>query len=439
MKNNFHSVGIGPSEILLPGNNSDYSKWAVVACDQFTSQPEYWHEVEEFIGGSPSTYNLILPEAFLETKKGLEHSDKINSFMNDYINSGFFKSVKGMILIERSFDRNTRKGLITCLDLELYDYSAGSQSLIRATEGTIVNRLPPRIKIRQKAFLEIPHILVLIDDPNHTVIEPIADKTDALDLLYDFELMQGSGHIKGFHVNSGNLEREIINALENLKSPQIQSKKYNIKEITPPLLFAVGDGNHSLATAKAVWEKTKSGLPEDHPARYALVEIGNLHDPGIIFEPIHRLLIGAPHDLTQSLKNYFNQEISISEVPDFETLKTAVSGNKSTRQIFGFMTTSGFFVIALENPGHTLTVGSIQNWVNELLKEKIVDTVDYIHGDETILALGTSKNNAGIYLQAMQKDSLFKSVINDGALPRKTFSMGEAHQKRFYLECRRIK
>ncbi len=435
----FSSVGIQAPEILIPNNQIDFTKWAVVACDQFTSQPEYWNVVEKIIGQSPSAYNLILPEAYLGTEKEQTHSSKINSLMEEYLKMNYFQMIDGIIYIERYFDNSVRKGLIAALDLEQYDFTDGAGSLIRATEGTIIDRLPPRIKIRQNALLEVPHILVLIDDPEMSVIAPIIKSSNSIKLIYDFNLMQNSGHLKGYHITSPNLENKVIQALEKLISPEIQSEKYGVEKNAPPLLFAVGDGNHSLATAKAVWDKIKHKAPENHPARYALVEIVNIHDEGIIFEPIHRLLKGIEEDWFLSMKNFFNNKLDIQEIADFKTLVSAVSNNQTEDQVFGVIDKSNFWLVRIKEPNHTLTVGSIQNCIDDLILTNQINDVDYIHGDDTILELGSKSSNAGIYLPAMRKDSLFRSVINDGALPRKTFSMGEAHQKRFYLECKKIR
>jgi len=436
---NFSSVGIQSPEILIPNKQIDFEKWAVVACDQFTSQSEYWNNVEKIIGQSPSTYHLILPEAYLGTEKEKIHSSQINSLMEKYLRLKYFQLIDGLIYIERSFDNSVRRGLIAALDLEQYDFTEGAGSLIRATEGTIIDRLPPRIKIRHDALIEIPHILVLIDDPEMSVIAPIAQSSTDIELIYDFDLMQNSGHLKGYQITSPNLENKIVKALEKLISPEIQSKKYNVKKDAPPLLFAVGDGNHSLATAKSVWDKIKHKAPENHPARYALVEIVNIHDEGIVFEPIHRLLKGIKENWFLSLKKYFNNKLDIRKITDFKTLSTAVINNQTNDQIFGAFDKYNFWLVSVKEPNHTLTVGSIQDCIDNLILNGQINDVDYIHGDDIIRELGTAQENAGIYLSAMRKDSLFRSVIKDGALPRKTFSMGEAHQKRFYLECKKIK
>jgi hypothetical protein len=437
---NYPRVGIQSPKVLIPDKYIEMEKWAVIACDQFTSQPDYWQSVEKSVGTSPSTYDLILPEAYLGTALEQEHASMINLKMKTYLESGIFKKVDGMIYVERYFNNSVRKGLVVALDLEQYDFSNTSHSLIRATEGTIVERLPPRIKIRNDALMEIPHILVMIDDPEMSVIEPITKSPEELELLYDFDLMQNSGHIKGFHIASPFLEKTIVQSFEKLIAPELQSTKYNVAIETPPLLFAVGDGNHSLATAKAIWEKNKRSLPEDHPSRYALVEIVNLHNESINFEPIHRLLKGVEVDWLLALRTYFADNLKINSMSDLQSLRKEVSKDlTSNKQVFGAIDKNGFWFMELEHPIHTLTVGSVQKCLDDLIAYDLIKEIDYIHGDHTILDLGSASGNVGIFLPAISKDSFFQSVIKDGALPRKTFSMGEAHQKRFYLECREIK
>jgi hypothetical protein len=274
---------------LLPKPGIDLCKWAVIACDQFTSEPEYWQQVAEIVGDAPSTLNLTFPEVYLEEVAQTQRIQNIQANMRRYLDDGTLQPHNGLIYVERIVDGRKRKGLVICLDLEAYDYTRGSSSLIRATEGTIVDRLPPRMKIREGAALELPHILVLIDDPEHTVIEPVEAASGRLEKLYDFELMLNSGHLRGYAVGA-NLEDRIIEALRGLADPGAFAAKYGIGAGNPVLLFAMGDGNHSLATAKAIWEKVKPQTGMDHPARYALVEIENVHDDGLEFEPIHRLI-----------------------------------------------------------------------------------------------------------------------------------------------------
>lgn len=435
---NYKSIGIQIPEVLLPSKEINYTKWAVVACDQYTSQPEYWQKAQEIIGDSPSTFRMILPEAFLGTDQEPAHQSKINAYMSEYVDDEILQPVNGLIYIERTLGNKKRKGLITALDLEEYSFEKGTKSLIRATEGTIIDRLPPRIKIRKKALLEMPHILVLIDDPEMSVIEPLAGQKSSLSPLYNFDLMQDGGHLEGYLVSDMAVEENIVNALEKLIASDTFSKKYDLDQDESPFLFAMGDGNHSLATAKSVWDEMKANLPEDHPARYALVEIVNIHDEGILFEPIHRLLMEVDSDPINAMKKYFNDQLVIDEMADFSTLKENVISQNENEQKFGYFDERGFWLVSILQPEHTLTVGNVQNFLDQYLTDKGAADIDYVHGDETILNLGIRKGNAGIYLPVMQKSQLFKTVIKDGELPRKTFSMGEANEKRFYLECRKI-
>ncbi len=435
---NYTSIGIQVPEVLLPAKEIDYTKWAIVACDQYTSQPEYWKKAQAIIGDSPSTFWMMLPEAFLGTDQEESHQSRINAHMSEYIDDGVLQPVTGLIYIERTLGDKKRKGLITALDLEEYSFKKGTKSMVRASEGTIIDRLPPRIKIRKKALLEMPHILVLIDDPDMQVVEPLSSKKSDLSPLYNFDLMQDGGHIEGYLVTDKSIEEKIVGSLEKLLDPENFVKKYGLEENETPFLFAVGDGNHSLATAKSVWDEMKSNLPKDHPARYALVEIVNIHDEGILFEPIHRLIKEIAKDPLEEMKNYFNGQLSIEEVPNFSALKEKVIAQKESEQVFGYFDDRGYWVVNTKKHDHTLTVGSVQNFLDKYLAEKGAVEVDYVHGDEAILDLGTSSSNAGFYLPVMQKSQLFETVIKDGELPRKTFSMGEANEKRFYLECRKI-
>ena len=435
----YNNVGIQSPEIHIPSNNVNYAQWAVVACDQYTSQPEYWQETESIVGNSPSTLWMILPEAYLGTAKEEAHQSQINTRMQEYLDQGILTPVNGMIYTERMIGKEKRKGLIAALDLEEYSFKKGSQSLIRATEGTIIERLPPRIKIRKKAILEIPHILILIDDPERTVIEPLANAKDKMSELYNFDLMQNGGHIEGHLVSELSIEQQIVAALQKLIAPAAFAEKYGLSPDESPFLFAVGDGNHSLATAKSVWDEVKADVDENHPARFALVEIVNIHDESLVFEPIHRLVKGRLKAPLEAMKQYFNGALTIEKQPDFASMKTAIVNQKDNEQKFGFFTSDGFQLVSLTQPAHSLTVGSVQNFLDEYLPQQDETEIDYVHGDEAILKLGTQENHAGFYLPTMQKSQLFKSVIKDGSLPRKTFSMGEANEKRFYLECRKIK
>lgn len=416
------SVGFYPGEFLLP--RCDLTKWSVVACDQFTSQPEYWDKVEEITGDAPSAYKMIFPEARLETENFDKKIAEINQTMEQYLKEGLFESYSNaMIYVERTLlDGSIRHGILGLLDLEEYDYQKGSGSLIRATEGTVLERIPPRVRIREHAPLEMPHILVLVDDPQRTVVEPLQNKTNTMQTLYDFELMQNGGRIRGWLVDSQEQER-ICDALAVLKEQETFSKRYNIAD-APVLLYAVGDGNHSLASAKECWNQIKKGLsPEEaasHPARFAMVELGNLHDDSLKFEAIHRAVFGVKEQ---------------QFLDALHTYAASCHGNNSPQTVT-IITSTGEETISIPHPDRTLAVGSIQTFLDEYLSNHS-GKVDYIHGEQVVRELA-AKGAIGILLPVMEKSQLFPTVILEGALPRKTFSMGEAPEKRYYLECRRL-
>jgi len=434
----YDDIGIQIPQVYLPKKGADLTKWAVIACDQFTSQPEYWQQVAQIVGGSPSTLKLIFPEVYLEKPGEVERIRGIQAAMREYLAKDILQPREGLIYIERRVGGKTRKGILLCLDLERYDYSKGAASLIRATEGTIVERLPPRMKIRQGAALELPHILVLIDDPQGTVIEPLGKAKDKLEMLYDFELMLGSGHLAGYAV-SETVEEKIIAALRGLARPETFAAKYGVGADKPVLLFAMGDGNHSLATAKAVWEKTKAQVGMDHPARYALVEIENVHDQGLTFEPIHRLLFGLQRDIFAALKSHFGADFTYTPVAGAEEMVKAADNAKGPPQVIGLVGGGRRFgVVEIDHPSSNLPVGTLQAFLDVFMKEKGAEKIDYVHGGEVVCSLGAQEGNAGFYVPGMEKSDLFKTVILDGVLPRKTFSMGEAHEKRFYMEARKI-
>jgi uncharacterized protein DUF1015 len=431
-------LGIQIPQVYLPKKGIDLTKWAVIACDQFTSQPEYWNDVEKLVAGAPSTLNLTFPEVYLEKPGGEERIRNIQSSMRKYMDEGILQPQDGFVYVERTVAGRTRKGIVLCLDLEAYDYNKGSSSLIRATEGTIVDRLPPRMKIREGALLELPHILVLIDDPHRTVIEPLGAAKDKLETLYDFDLMLESGHLAGYGVNQ-KFEDQVVEALRGLAKPETFAAKYDIDKNQPVLLFAMGDGNHSLATAKAIWEKIKPQVGMDHPARYALVEIENVHDEGLEFEPIHRVLFGLKKDLFTELEKTFGANLTYKPVASAEEMVKAVDSAKGEKQAIGLVGGGKpFGVIEIAHPSSNLPVGTIQSFLDKFLKEGGAEKIDYVHGEDVTVKLGSQPNNAGFYLPGMDKSDLFKTVILDGALSRKTFSMGEAREKRFYMEARKI-
>ncbi len=434
----YHSIGVQSAKILLPGQQIDPHTWAVIACDQFTSQPEYWKQVESLVGDSCSTLHMILPEVYLGRSDEPARILKTQQTMQRYLESGVFTTHDGFVLIERTVHGHTRKGLMLALDLERYDFNPGSQSLIRATEGTILDRLPPRMKIREGAPLEVPHILVLIDDPNCTVIEPLLEYRSRLKKLYDFDLMFGSGHLTGYAISDPDLEQSVVRALEKLTDPNAFAERYGVSTDKGILLFAVGDGNHSLATAKSIWEKIKSQVGMNHPARYALVEIENLHDNALEFEPIHRVLFGVKQPVLEVLQREFGENITIEKINSYETLATLVQAQENNSQHIGLVFNDLFYLLTFLNPSQNLPVGTLQVFLDNWIKNGGVDHIDYVHGGDVLRDLGCKEDCAGFLVPAIRKSELFKTVIIDGVLPRKTFSMGEALEKRFYMESRRI-
>jgi len=329
---------------------------------------------------------------------------------------------------------------MVCLDLEHYDYHQGSQTLIRATEGTILDRLPPRIRIREDASLECPHILVLFDDPNDTVFGPLDEQLMTFEEVYNFELMLGSGHLRGLVLKDEDCKEHITQSLQDLVDPDTFAEKYNlIPGAFSPLLFAMGDGNHSLATAKAIWEKIKPTVGMNHPARYALVEIENIHDPALTFEPIHRLLFDVEKDLIEEMRAYWQEKLIVKEMDSIEVMQKIVDEADEPWHQIGLISSDGVKLIEIRKPVDNLPVGTLQKFLDHYLSETNSVKIDYVHGTDVLIEKGQIPENAGFYLPGIDKSELFKTVILEGALPRKTFSMGEAREKRFYVECRRIK
>lgn len=412
------------ADILLP-NTKNMTAWSIVACDQYTSEPTYWEEVKSQIGEFPSTYHLIFPEIYLKTADFEKTIQSINQTMKAYLTDKLFTEHKNSyIYLERTLKNGSvRKGIIGMVDLEYYDYTKGSQSAIRATEGTVLERIPPRVKIREDAPLELPHVMLLIDDAAKSIIEPLATQTTDFNLAYNFELMQNSGSVKGYFL-SDKASDAIETGINQLAQPDDFTKKYNVtdKEV---LLFAVGDGNHSLATAKKCYTNLKEKIGDkalSHPARYALVEIVNLHDSSLEFEAIHRVVFDIN---ANDIMKAFNAKFKLSDSPSENSQQIDVVIGSSIKTIY------------ITNPTLNLAVGSLQEFLDEYL-EKNGGEVDYIHGKDVVKQLCQQENTIGFILPCMDKSDLFKTVILDGALPRKTFSMGEACDKRFYLEARKI-
>ena len=403
------------ADILLPKLDGEgMKKWSVVACDQYTSEPEYWKAVRETVGDAPSALDLILPEVYLEGSDCEKRIENINKAMADYLANDLFEEYRDCFILTKRVqaDGRLRAGLIGCIDLEMYDYNKGSKSQVRATEATVTSRIPPRVKIRENALLELPHIMILIDDPENTVIEPLLDRE--LKTVYDFELMQNGGHLSGAVVDGENADGALA-ALDRL------AEKARSKMGVDVLLYAMGDGNHSLATAKECYEqKKRSGSADTELARYALVEIVNLHSPALEFEAIHRVVTEVDTDKL------------ISE------MTSALGLCDSAEQNFTVITNGKERKFGISKPTSNLTVGSLQTFLDKFLQEN-GGKIDYIHGEDVVKSLCKEPNTAGFLLPSMEKSELFPTVIKDGALPRKTFSMGHAHDKRFYCEARRIK
>ena len=418
--------GFGPADILLP-QNCDLTKWSVVACDQYTSQNDYWERVAQTVGDAPSTLKLILPESQLEDGHFEEHVADINRTMDAYLDQGLFRTLpNALIYVERWLDnKKLRRGLVGVVDLECYDYNAGSSSLIRATEGTVITRLPPRVAVRRNASLELPHIMVLVDDPDKQLIEHLTYETDRMEEVYDFDLMERGGHITGYLVPE-DLQADVCEILNTLARPHDFARKYDAKG-KPVLLFAIGDGNHSLAAAKAAYEEKKQHTPQeqwaDLPARYALVELVNLHDESLEFEPIHRVCFDV--DADELMK-------------DFLAAYPGAHYGEGEGHTITYVFDTEVGKITIPKPTAQLPVGTLQDFLDQWMQTHS-GRIDYVHGDDVTWELGRKPGNIGFLLPAMGKDELFKTVIFDGALPRKTFSMGDAHDKRFYLEARKIK
>lgn len=434
----YKQIGLMVPDVYLPREGIDMEKWAVIACDQFTSQPEYWQQVSAIVGDAPSSYHLTLPEVYLGKPEEASRLSSVRATMQQYLDENILEEQEGMIYVERQVAGKTRAGLVVALDLEQYDFHTGSASLIRATEDTILDRLPPRIRIRENALLELPHILILIDDPDRNVIEPLAEQKSKLQPVYQTDLMLGSGHVDGWRILDASIEANIVHGLMALLDPNRFRAKYQLDVDRPLLLYSVGDGNHSLATAKAIWEKLKPTVGMDHPARYALVEIENVHCDGLSFEPIHRVVFQTRAEPCSALQQYFGEKCRIRQVADMDQLKQQVQASTLDGQRFGMISAEGYRVVELDHPAAALPVGNLQLFLDPWIQSGGAEGIDYIHGDEVVATLGQKPGNCGFYLPTLQKTDLFRTVILDGALPRKTFSMGEAIEKRFYMEARRI-
>lgn len=481
-----------PANILLPKDGIDMEKWSVIACDQYTSQADYWKTVEEFVGDAPSTLNVVFPEIYLGNKKNnkncackngscaddhttmyasMSDSERIaciNSTMEKYLSDGIIQQVvtDGYVLVERTTESGIRLGIVGLVDLDDYDFDPKNPTLIRATEGTVISRIPPRVKIREHAAIELPHVMFLVDDPvdkaddvsddgkltdiynignvEHGIIEYVYSLKDSFRKLYDTDLMQGGGHIRGY-------------AIEGEAAKQVTDAFAKKQEQSGGFLFAVGDGNHSLATAKTCWENIKESgkFTEEqlktHPARYALVEICNLHSEALEFKPIHRLLTNVD---VKDMLSFFEAEITKQGLESTEgdeiVFEYAESGSDNSAKPANSnevvsensavtctapIKSSG---INITNRGDRLPVEILQGILDKYLETHDNVSIDYIHGDEALHGLVKETNGCGIFLQSIDKSTLFPAINAGGVLPRKTFSIGEANEKRYYMECHNI-
>ena len=408
-----------PGEILLP-SVKDLEKWSVIACDQFTSDPAYWERVSAFVGDAPSTLRLMLPEAWLGRADRDELEERIIGSMNGYLAQGLFEALpESFIYLERTLSGGgLRRGILGLLDLEYYDYREDSCSPIHATEGLVLDRLPPRLRLRKQAALELPHLVVFCDDPAMEIMA--CARENAGELLYDTPLMEGGGRVKGWRVH-GPGAAEVRRALSVLGEEEVLRSRYG--ETDSPVLYAVGDGNHSLATAKQVWESLRETLtPAErltHPARYALAELVDLHEPAIEFEPIHRVLFRTdPAEFFAAAEAWF-------------------APWKGRGRAFRCLTAEGTKLLTVDG-----TIGECIGRCEAFMEDYMArhgGTIDYIHGEAEAAALCRGKDRAGLLMPEMDKSDLFPSIIHSGPLPKKSFSIGPARDKRYYLECRRIK
>ncbi len=431
----FAKYGVSIPEILLP-QNIDLSTWSVIACDQYTQDLAYWKKAGELSEGRPSTLNLIFPEVYLGGNDKDKRIENIQLQMKSYIEGGVFApAAEECIYIERktAYGR-TRKGLVLCVDLDKYEWKPDSKALIRATEATVPERIPPRMKIRNGASLELPHIMLLANDPADALVGGAGKLSKKNAPVYDGDLMQNSGHITGWAVKGPEAEKLMEDALSDLAENGTDANG-------DTFLFAVGDGNHSLATAKAVWEENKSKLPSDSPVRYALVEIVNIYDEGLTFEPIHRVLFKLnSEDLLSFVANKL--EGDVLDFADSASLEKTVADKNASGARYGFIFTKDGKTTykMLQTKITDLAIAALQPAIDEYMTSKNAEKeqIDYIHGSEEVIELGKTESNTGILLPPIAKDSFFATINGRGPLPRKSFSMGEASEKRFYVEARRL-
>ena len=416
----FDRIGIRPAQILLPAPGVKPETWACIACDQYTSEPEYWQKAFAAAGDAPSAIRLILPEYDLKNSETL--IPQIHQAMADYLAKGLLAPAvdPGFILCERTVASGTRLGLVCAVDLEEYSFEKGSLPLIRPTEQTITDRLPPRLKIRRGAPVELTHIMILIDDPDRTVLEPLQAAKASLRKVYDFDLMMGGGHLAGWAVDGAEQLRQVDRSLNAL----LETKGEH------PLLLAVGDGNHSLATAKAYWNEIREGLTdaerENHPARYALCEIVNIHDEALLFEPIYRIVTGV------------NRMEIMTDWKQYAASRGMLLQRKGEGHRFTVVSADGEGTVVVKNPEGAIPCETIQKFLDDFLSRHPDAGIDFIHGEGSLRTLASKPGTVGFLLPEIDKHSFFEDVKKLGVLPRKTFSMGEADEKRFYMEAKRI-
>jgi hypothetical protein len=438
------ALGTAIPELALPKAGIDLRTWAVIACDQFTQDFSYWDRVERAVGEAPSTLRMIFPEVFLDDPGRTDRIRGIHRTMETYLRASLAPSRRGCMYIERSTPSHQgRRGLVLAIDLEHYDWKAEGRSLIRATEGTVPERLPPRMEIRRGAPLEIPHILLLIDDEEDRLLPALGERARRNPPAYDSPLMLDSGHITGWLLDQEPDWAGLAAALEDLA--RRAGPRYGAGD-SPPFLYAVGDGNHSLAAAKGIWEEYKGSHPDkpgggDHPCRWALVEVENLYDPGVRFEPIHRILFGVTPDAVLS---------ALAALPGFTRrslgnraeLSHLVGDEKADLNRYGLIGGNEYTLIESDAPG--LATDRLQPLLDTLVEGEPAGAraIDYIHGEDALFRLTEAVPEktppVGLLLPPVKKQGLFKTVARRGPLPRKSFSMGEAEEKRFYLECRRL-
>ena len=420
-----------PAHILLPAEQIPLEQWGCVACDQFTSDRSYWERAAEAAAGSPSALNLILPEVYLEESDVPARVAKIHETMEDYAHNVLTRAVDGFIYVERT-ERSgrVRQGLVGKIDLEAYSYAQGARQAIRPSERTVEERIPPRMAVRRGACLETPHVMMLADDPACTLIEPIGARKNELRKVYEGELMLGGGHIAGWAVEDPALLARIDAALQGLGSQEAFDAKYPEARGAKPLTLAVGDGNHSLASAKAYWEELKPTLTpeqrETHPARWCLAEVCNVHSPAIEIEPIHRVLF-----------NVDCAAVLLALVTWSDENMTGCSFGGGKKQPFTLAGPHMANVLSFEEPTEPLTVGTIDEFIEYYIKRHSEARVDYVHDEPAVRAL-CKKGAVAFLMPPFAKSDLFKGVVMGGVLPRKTFSMGHAEEKRYYIECRKI-